>query len=260
MKASVIIIAKNQKHFLQKTIPILQKQNKKVEIIIVDSNSNDGTLEYLNNEDVIVVEYDSSHFNFSHAFNIGAERANGDILVRLSGDAIPHGKTAIEELLKPFKDSKVGGTFGKYVISGKLGLGYPEFWPASRFPEKETRYHVKPPFLAGVSIFGWEINRKHNSEIFNFAGGFCAVRKYIWENRPFNEDVWSGEDAEYAWYLHMNRYDIVYTPKAEALHEHPVTKQQTKSLVDFLNLWQFIFNWQIVKAWLEKYTSQKKIL
>lgn len=258
MKVSVIIIAKNQKHFLLKTIPLLQKQTQKSEIIIVDSNSKDGTLEYLNKEDVTVVEYDSARFNFSHAFNMGAQRATGDILVRLSGDAIPQAKTCIEELIKPLNDKKVGASYGKYIISGKKGFSYPDFWPESRFPKKITRYHVNPPFLAGVNIFGWEINRKHNAEIFNLAGGFCAVKKTIWKKRPFNEDLWSGEDAEYAWYLHMKGFDVVYTPHAEVLHEHPVTTFSHKNYTDYLNIWQLLFNWQIILGWFRKLTKPEK--
>ena len=49
MTASVIIITKNQKEFLHQTIPTLlsQKFSGSFEIIVVDSGSTDGAVEYV---------------------------------------------------------------------------------------------------------------------------------------------------------------------------------------------------------------------
>ena len=246
---SVIIIAKNQIDFLKQSIPILKKQKTahKFEIMVMDSSSTDGSLSYLEKMKVQTFLYDSPHFNYARAFNLAAEHAKGELLVRLSGDVIPTNEHFLSELIKPFSKEKVGATYGRYIISGRKGYTYPAFWHEDRFPNKEINYHINPPFLAGVSIFGWEINKKQNGKIFNLAGACCAVRKSIWKTRQFNENLIGGEDAEYAWYLHMKGYDVVYNPKAVVLHEHPISRHEPANLFEIFNVWQFIFNWEIVK-------------
>lgn len=218
MNASIIIITKNQKEYMRKTIPILKKQKFKgrYEIIVVDSGSTDGAREYCVKQKVKVVDIAPETFNYANAFNTGAKLAKGKYLVRLSGDCVPLKTNWLTEIVKPFSDAKVGGTFGKYVISGRKGYGYPEYWPATRFPNKSIRYTVKPFTFMGIGISYWILGKK----VFEFAGGNCAIRKTIWLKRPLNENLPSGEDAEYAWFLHTTGFDIEYNSRAEALHEH----------------------------------------
>lgn len=254
MQVSVLIITKNQKVYLQKSLPILLGQNFKCghEIIVVDSGSTDGAMEYIEKLPVKLVKIQPGTFNFAKAFNEGAQAAEGECLVRLSGDAIPIGEKFLTEMVKPFKDLKVGGTYGRYTISGRAGYGYPDYWPQERFPEKLTRYSVEPSPLNGISVFGIEFGDHKKSEmVFNFAGACCAIRRDIWQRRPFNENLIAAEDAEYSWFLHLVGYDIVCNPKAEVLHEHkiggkPVLGRWKPSK------WQLVFTWQITKYWLLK--------
>lgn len=243
MDASVVIITKNQKPFLQKSLPVLLSQNFKedYEIIVVDSGSTDGAREYAKSLPVKLLELEPEHFNFAKAFNLGAEKSRGKFLVRLSGDAIPLGKNFISEILKPFKDPRVGGAYGRYTISGRKGWGYPDFWPAIRFPKKLTRYRVKPTFLMGIKP--WEYREK----IYDFTGGCCAIRRKIWEKRPFNEELIAAEDAEYSWFLHLIGYDIVFNPKVKVIHERKLSKGKVSQR---FSKWQLIFWWQILRYWL----------
>lgn len=257
MKASVVIIAKNQKHILQKSLPVLLDQNfrEKYEIIVIDSGSTDGAREYVESLPIQLVKIKPKAFNFAKAFNIGAKKAKGKYLVRLSGDVIPIGRNWLNEIIKPFIKPRVGGTYGIYTITGRKGYGYSDFWPAERFPKKLTRYSVKPTFLMGVNIFGYQFgDDKTRKRVFDFAGGCCAIRKKIWQKRPFNEGLLEGEDAEYAWFLHLIGYDIVCNPKAKTIHEHKLNINKDKSFLASRGVtrWQWVFNWQIIKYWLQK--------
>lgn len=242
--ASVVIITKNQKEILLKSLPVLLKQNleDKYEIIVVDSGSTDGAVEYTKSLPVKLVEIRPETFNYVKAFNTNAKNAKGKFLVRLSGEVIPTKTDFLAELLKPFTDEKVGGTYGRYTLSGRTGYGYPAFWPAERFPKKITTYSVRP------NPFKMLFNKKHLELVTNFAGGCCAIRREIWEKRPFNENLIAAEDAEYSWFLHTIGLDIVCNPRAVVLHEHKIKKGG----LNLLPKWKLVLIKEYSKYYLNK--------
>lgn len=245
MDASIVIITKSQKSYLQQTLPMLLKQRYKgkYEIIVVDSGSTDGALEYAKSLPVRVVRIKPEDFGYAYAFNTGARHAKGDYIIRLSGDCIPLEKTFLHELLLPFADEKVGGTYGRYTISGKKkGYGYPIDWPAEKFSDVSERYSFRPNFLFGLREFG-----DKRKKLFRLAGGACAVRRSIWKKRSFNESLGEGEDGEYAWFLHLLEFDIVYCPKARTLHEHKTIERTNIALrIKYLLL---LIPISIIKYW-----------
>ena len=246
MLASVIIITKNQKSLLQRSLPILLKQklHGEYEIIVVDSGSTDGAKEYVSSLPIRLINIPPENFRFARAFNIGADQAKGEFLIRLSGDAIPRYTDFLAEIVKPFKDKKVGGTYGRYIQTGRKGYSHPNFWPPERFPDQTTRYSVKPNFFE--MFFG---DKNHNVDyVMNFAGGCCAIRRKRWEARPFNEDLLAAEDAEYAVYLHLLEFDIVYNPKAEVVHEHKIEHLNAGFLRE--SWWRIVYFWELVKLFL----------
>lgn len=257
MKASIIIITKNQKGHLQKTLPILLSQefDDKYEIIVVDSGSTDGAIKYIESLPVHLVKIEPKEFKFAKAFNIGTKNAKGDYLIRLSGDAIPIGDTFLLEMVQSFKDKTVGGVYGMYTITGREGYTYPDFWSADRFPKDITRYKATPTFMMGVNFFGLEFgDDKVREYAFNFAGGCCAIRRSVWMKRPFNENLIGGEDAEYAYFLHLIGYNIVCNPEAKVIHEHKIKANRENSWHGNLGLsiWRWVFNWEIAKYWIQK--------
>lgn len=249
IEASVIIITKNQKHLLQKSLPVLLSQDfeGKYEIIVVDSGSTDGARNYVESLPVKLIKISPKSFNFAKAFNGGAKKAKGQYLVRLSGDAIPIEKNFLTEILKPFTNAKVGATYGRYIITGREGYGYPKYWPAERFPKKLIRHHVSPnPLKMIVSNKFWE-------RVTSLAGACCALRGEISMERPFNERLIEAEDAEYAWFLHLVGYDIVYNPEAKVLHEHRVGQlKNTPFYSEWCPKWFWQLSWEIAKCYLER--------
>lgn len=189
------------------------------EIIVVDSGSGDGSVEYVRSLGLGIVNISPKEFGYAKAFNIAARRARGDYLVRLSGDVIPIGTTWLSHLLKPMKGKYVGAVYGKYVVSNRPGYDFPPFWPKKRFPDTQKRFSVKPTLTMGLLRPKPLIEKLE--DLFSLAGGCFTIRKSMWESRPFNENLILAEDGEYAFFLHLYGYDIVYEPKAIVLHEHP---------------------------------------
>jgi len=249
--ASIVIVTKNQKSFLEKTLPILldQKIKEQFEIIVVDSGSTDGAKEYVKKTgNIRLIEIQSENFNYAHAFNTGAAHAKGKYLIRLSGDCIPQGKDWLSQIVRPFKDPKVGGSFGKYILSGKKGFGHPDYWPSWRFPKKLTTYSIKPFWFMGAGLLNFSLGKN----VYEFAGGCCAVRKEIWQKRPFNESLLAGEDAEYSWFLHIIGYNIVYNPYVKVVHEHKINVKKSAKTHLGITKWNWIFNITIWKYWINR--------
>ena len=244
MRASVIIITKNQKELLRRSLPVLLRQDLKneFEIIIVDSGSTDGAREYIQTLPVKLIRTKPESFNFASAFNVGAKEALGEFLIRLSGDVVPKKKDFISQMIKSFGDPRVGGAYGKYTLSGKRGYTYPFFWPAERFPSKVTRYSIKPNLIRML------FDKRHMGDVLGFAGGCCAVKRSTWEKRHFNERLFGAEDAEYALYLHLEGLDIVYNPKAEVVHEHKITDLRRDTLSEIK--WRVALVWECTKLFL----------
>jgi rhamnosyltransferase len=224
---SVIIITKDQKDYLSKSLPILFKQKLfgELEIIVVDSGSPKDVIEFYKKFNLKIVKIKPNNFNFSYAFNKGASVAKGKYLIRLSGDVIPQKLDFVKQLISPFSDPKIGATYGNYQVIDKT-QDYPPFWSQKDFPSNSIRHHVKFTPLSGI----FEKSIKDYQNIFKLAGGCCAFPRLIWKKRPFNQKMKNSEDAEYAWYIHSLGLDIVYVPQAKCVHQHPKIDKTKYSL------------------------------
>ncbi|MDD4937743.1 MAG: glycosyltransferase [Candidatus Shapirobacteria bacterium] len=249
IEVSIIIITKNQLGILQKSIPAIkaQKSSKEFEIIVVDSGSTDGAVEYLKDQKVNLIQIKPEEFGYAKAFNIGVKKAKGKYLIRLSGDAIPANNNWLEEILIDLENPNVGAVYGKYVISGRAGYSYPDFWSADKFGNEKKIFSIKPNL--GV-LFKMD-------KVTSLAGAGYSIRKSIWDKRNFNESIISGEDAEYAFFLHFINYDIVYNPKVVLLHEHLIThdKPNLLSYLKFVGIskWQFVLVRELLKICYKRF-------
>ena len=89
-KVSVIIVNYNGKALLEKCLESLAKVNyENFEIILVDNNSTDGTVEFVTKTypSIIIIKLDSNR-GFAEPNNIGAKIASGKYLLFLNNDTI----------------------------------------------------------------------------------------------------------------------------------------------------------------------------
>ena len=254
VKVSIIIITKNQRGILEKSVPAILKQKVdfKFEVIVVDSGSTDGAIQFLKKQKVRLIQIKPEEFGYAKAFNIGARKAGGGILVRLSGDVIPLEDNWLEEIVTDLGRPKVGAVYGKYTISGRKGYAYPNFWPARRFGKKKEVFSIANPFF----IFG------RTKKATTLAGACFSTKREFWEKRNFNELTIEGEDADYAFYLHLLGYDVVYNPKAMVLHEHLISRNRPdlwSYLIFFRGVakWQLVLWWEFLKLWYKRFFTQE---
>lgn len=190
---------------MEKSLPVLCAQKPApLEIIVVDSGSTDGAQELVRrSEGVRLVETPADSFNYARAHNAGAGFAQGEFLVRLSGDAIPTGDTWLNELLAPFSDAYVAVTWGRQIlppgVQNPLEATFERFMRPSG-PNAAPIHHTRPVTVLGCNM---------------------ATRRVLWQAHPYDETLPQAED--YAFFrtcLRRNEGMGVYVPNAPVWHGH----------------------------------------
>jgi len=203
-QTSIIIITWNQKKLLKKSLPLIFNQTfRDFEVIVVDSGSTDNSLDLLSKYRLKVIQYQGKvgeEFSYSRAFNLGAKKAQGEYVVRLSGDAIPQNRQWLAELLKPLSDPIVAGVYSRQIYHRKSSI-YHKFLCFIDF----SRFHCLFEKLACRTMF-W--------------GASCALRKKVWQKIPFNEKFPHTEDVAWALEVAKKGYRTVYAPQSGVNHSH----------------------------------------
>jgi glycosyltransferase involved in cell wall biosynthesis/2-polyprenyl-3-methyl-5-hydroxy-6-metoxy-1,4-benzoquinol methylase len=85
----------------------VQEQIAKIEIIIIDSGSKDGTVEYCKDESNKLIEIKNEDFSHSYARNLGVENASGDYLLFVTQDVKIKDTLWIYDMFEPIMDNEV---------------------------------------------------------------------------------------------------------------------------------------------------------
>jgi len=176
MRFSIIIPAYNEEKYLSATleriVATLNIKTHQFEIIVVDNDSEDKTVEIAESYGARVV--DEIIHNIATVRNTGARSANGDVLIFIDADTlVPEG--LFQRIADIMQDEKCFG--------GAVAVDYGEF----------QRRWMK------LYSLGWKLW----GNVFNMRGGaaqFC--RKRIFHNiGGYDESIYLGEDVEFYWRL-----------------------------------------------------------
>lgn len=196
--ASIIIITKDQRRFLKRSLPMIFSQTiKKPEVILVDSSMSENNQNLFKKYRVKYLKIQSENFNYASAFNKGASLATGKFLVRLSGDAIPKDKFWLENLLHNFKDKKVGGVYSRWA--NDLHANFFDRCLNFLSMRKQRLVFTKAP---------------------NWNGASGALRKELWQKHPFNESLDFCEDWYWSMQIQADGFTIAYEPTSIVYHSH----------------------------------------
>ncbi|MCX5713489.1 MAG: glycosyltransferase family A protein [Candidatus Omnitrophica bacterium] len=209
MKISIIMLAKNGREHIKRCLDKVtsQKGGHDLEIIAIDSGSNDGTADILKEYPLKLYTIQAEDFSHSRTRNIGASLATGEYIVYLSQDAEPVDEDWLNCLIAPFfKDASVGAVFGKHVPTGKSN-------PVNRF---HIQWIYGNDELIKCKNSEFEFPRKY----FSFSNVNAAVRKDLLMRFPFREDLLFCEDVYLAKVLLSNGYKVVYNAAAAVYHSH----------------------------------------
>jgi rhamnosyltransferase len=188
---------------------LAQKPAPPLEIILVDSNSSDGTRVAAAACPIAkVVPIDD--FSHGRSRNLGGAHASGEIVAFLSQDALPANDSWLAALVAPFNDPTIAATYSRQIPRGDA-MPMECFFLLSRFPPGES---VRRSAAAGEPL---------SLEKVFFSNVSSAVRRDALARHPFDETLIMSEDQQLSRDLIAAGYAVVYQPSSVVVHSHRYT-------------------------------------
>ena len=193
---SVLIRTKNESDNIEALLQKIHSQKEvEFEIIVVDSESSDGTPDiakrYTNN----IFTIPQTDFTYGYSLNYGISKSSGQFIAIISGDALPNSDYWLKELLAPFKNKLIGGVYGKQMPGTNAHV--------SVLNDYQTTY---PDFSRIQSVVPF------------FSNANSMIRKDLWEQTSFDETMIASEDVAWVKSVQSKGYLIYYNPLASVIH------------------------------------------
>lgn len=201
-KVSIIIRTKNEEQWISHCLKMVYTQTEKnIEVVVVDNNSTDNTIQLAQKYPVKLVTIDMYKPGFS--INEGIRASSGEYVVCLSAHCIPKHDKWLENLLKNYENNpdsdKLAGVYGRQI------------------PFKYSEASDKRDLLI---TFGLDKRVQYKDSFFHNANSLFPRK--LWDEVPFDEQVTNIEDRVWGKAVINKGYHIIYEPEAEVFHCHGI--------------------------------------
>lgn len=178
------------------------------EVIIVDSESTDKTLEIVKQFPVVkIIKIKKKDYTSGYALNLGIQNSKGKFICILSAHSVPVGKNFLSIGLKPLlEDSKICGVDGYYSAL-----------PDGSLWEKRRIITYIWCYLLGLPDPRGPYNTLDNTH--------SIIRKLCWEKYHFDESLEGSEDYDWAQEMIARGYKVKRIPRFFCLHSHGLTRK-----------------------------------
>lgn len=252
MDISIIIVNYNTKKLLENTIQSVIDTVGLIryEIIVVDNDSSDGSIEMVKGQypEVNLIE-NKDNLGFSKANNIGIKEASGRYILLLNSDTKVL-EDCIQKCLHYMDSNMEIGALGCRLLlgSGKLDHACKRGFPT---PEASLYYILKlHKVFPARKRFGkytlsylptYEIN-----EVDALTGAFMMVRKEVLNKVGLLDETFFmyGEDLDLCFRIKKAGYKIIYYPKAVTIHykEGSSKRKRYKTIYEFHRAMYVFYN------------------
>jgi rhamnosyltransferase len=207
----VIVLCKNEGESLGPCLETVlgQEDAGSFSVSVIDSGSTDGSVELIRSLPVRLIEIAPSEFHHARTRNLGAERTLAPIIVYTNGHVLPARKRWLARLTAPLREDprgKLAGVYGRQIARA-------DAYPMERFMLDHLYGHA--PRVQRV-VPGQPVTLAQTM----FSTANCALRRDLWLERPFSDQVQMSEDQEWSRYWIERGYAIVYEPEAAVIHSH----------------------------------------
>lgn len=216
---AVVIPTKNAVHVLPKVLDkvLAQRVPWSYEVIVIDSGSKDGTVEYLRGLDrVRLVEIAPHEFGHGRTRNLGVQLADADFVAFLTHDAEPVNVGWLANLVAVAEqDALIAGVFGRHLA----------YETASPFTKSDLDDHFGGfnlhPLVVyrDLDIARYESDQGWRQLLHFYSDNNSLMRKSVWEEIPY-PDVEFAEDQIWAKMIIEAGYRKAYAPDAMVFHSH----------------------------------------
>ncbi len=197
MKSWIIMRSNNDMPYIAETLAMVVKQNVSYELIVFDNDSTDGTRQEVEKYTDRVINVPAGTYVPGKVLNRAVNMTEGEYIVFLNSDCTPQHNQWLENLLKGFTSDKIAAVFGRQVPR----------------PDCQTM-HAKDT----EETYGDGGRQKYWKHCFSMASS--AIRRSVWEEMQFNENIQYSEDIEWTWQARKRGYEIKYVPDSVAVHSH----------------------------------------
>jgi rhamnosyltransferase len=192
-----------------------QRSNFTCEILVVDSESSDGTPDLARKYGARVLSIPRSEFNHGGTRNRGISETRGEFVAMLVQDAIPANESWLQGLVENVaNDEMVAGAYSRQIPREDCNP-FTRYALENHFTnlprrreqviEDVARYEALPPV--------------RKLELVTFDDVSSCLRRSVWEKHPF-EQLSFGEDIEWSERVMKLGYRIVYDPRSAVVHSH----------------------------------------
>lgn len=209
---AVVVRTKNDRTGLQKIIGHINKERLnyrgRIDIIVVDTESSDGTLQLAREAGATLVKIQQKDFDYPKSINLGLEKAKNDVEVAFItvGHAQPALNNCLQAGARHFKDQKVIGVYTDQVPGANAS-----FW--------EQALYLLSPNIQNRMAAGAHKTPDLHSGVMQATG--CMVRLSTWRQHKYDETYGrGGEDYVWAEWALGRGYSLIYDPAVAVHHSH----------------------------------------
>jgi GT2 family glycosyltransferase len=237
---SVTIVTYDSGHFIKRCLEsvLAQKYDRK-EIIVVDNNSTDGTIDILEQfQDRVRIIYNNENIGFAAAQNQAIAAARGDWILTLNPDVLllPHFLQVLADAGS--LDSRIGTVCGK-LLTIKSTFDLPDQ------PLVDSTGIYFTPMLRHLDRGSQEIDNGHYVQreyVFGATAAAALYRREMIEDISINGEFFDPdffvyrEDADVAWRAQLLGWTCIYTPQARGYHVRKVLPGNRRALPAEINM------------------------
>ena len=184
---SIIMRSYNEAWALKGTLPALAAQEyKNWELIVIDSGSQDGSQELIRAANPAhFVQITPAEYNPSRVMNQGMRLAKADFGIFLNADATPQGSGWLRPLVAALQNPRVAACFGRQIPRPDCPAVFANDYDRCFGPRRESAQWDH--FFSMVS---------------------SGLRRDVWSQRGFREDLQYAEDDEYTRWCRAQGYEM----------------------------------------------------
>jgi rhamnosyltransferase len=202
---TVILRSFNEGWALRTTLPALKAQEyANWELIVIDSGSTDGSVELVRGAcPAHFIQIQPHEYNPGRVMNRGMRLARANVGIFLNADATPQDSNWLRPLVNALRDPQVAAVFGRQIPRPDCHAVYACDYDRCFGPRRESaRWNH---FFSMVS---------------------SGIRKDVWAQRGFVDNLQYAEDDEYTRWARQQGFKVVYCPDSVVTHSHNYTPDE----------------------------------